>query len=209
MIYKSIPLLAACTLMTSCIFNSAPNPADDTTTRISNEEKVYSPNLGARFNRTIYMSPKGEIKWNTINSIELFSPSSQDRGSIKYYPEDLDSAQNSASFFYESIVSPDKKWVVLPVGRKDGFTFCPANQALAAVGQGLFQGRFSARTANGTPLFHEFIRWESPSTFVFAASGDEGNTQIDEIYKVNLNTGSITQSPKARTTTHVSFEKNQ
>lgn len=207
MIYKNILLLSVCSLLASCQFMNEPKNQESTLIRIENEEQVYSPQLGARFKKSVYSGQKGQSQWSSINGVEFFLPDAPDSGFVKYVPEDISAAENSASFFYNKINSPDKKWIVLPVGRKEGFVFTPTANTLSSVRQGMYQGRFSARTVNGTPLFHEFVRWESPSTFVFAASGEEGGVQFDEIFKINVNTGTVTQSPQSRGIAHVTVEK--
>lgn len=122
---------------------------------------------------------------------------------VRYYPKEPEGEQH-AHFYFTEIWSPDEEYLVLPIGRFDGFGIIKSADAMKAIKTNDFLdtiGVFNSYTSNSKReqlrLWHDFIGWKSASSISFDAglSGHSDNYQYDFVNK------KLTTSPeKVRTT---------
>ena len=97
----------------------------------------------------------------------------------KYEPIDEVSLQTSLGY-YEDVWSPNKEFLVLPLGRFHGFQIINASQVLKEIDQEprrfikVFldkdrDGKDSGKIENETYLWHSFKKWVSDEAFMFTA----------------------------------------
>ncbi|MEA1933834.1 MAG: hypothetical protein U9N60_05315 [Thermodesulfobacteriota bacterium] len=88
----------------------------------------------------------------------------------RFIPEDADTLQSSFGYF-TNVWSPDSAYMVLPLGRFQGFALFSSKTVM----ENLQQNRFSETiqinltTDNSTKLWHEFIGWQKPHSIYFSA----------------------------------------
>jgi hypothetical protein len=84
------------------------------------------------------------------------------------------SSLNEPGGFFQTVWSPDEEFLVLPLGRFDGFAIIRAGEALQRVADRGYSDFLRIEMDTGARLWHEFGRWEQPARFSFNAglSGD-------------------------------------
>jgi hypothetical protein len=87
---------------------------------------------------------------------------------IVFKPSDPGSLQNSNGFFTK-VWSPNSEWLVLPLGRFEGFRLIKSSQALEQL-QNKQEGDFvRVQLKSGVRLWHHFDGWQGPASFLFDA----------------------------------------
>jgi hypothetical protein len=99
---------------------------------------------------------------------------------VRFVPLDSASLESSEGFFLD-VWSPDEQLLVLPLGRFEGFCVIRANQAVDLVANQKCGDFVRVELDTGAQLWHEFERWDGPSTFTFRAglSGDRTRFAYD------------------------------
>jgi hypothetical protein len=92
---------------------------------------------------------------------------------IPFIPEEPD-ALSISSGFYTDVWSPDEEFLILPLGRFQGFRIFKAETMIQRLKNGTFDDFIRIRMQNGVGLWHEFEGWKDRHTFAFTAclSGD-------------------------------------
>jgi hypothetical protein len=88
----------------------------------------------------------------------------------RFVPKDSNSLQDSFGYF-TSVWSPDWAYLVLPLGRFEGFALFSAETLMQDLKQGRFSESIHVRSANkySTRLWHQFVGWHEPHIFKFSA----------------------------------------
>jgi hypothetical protein len=111
-----------------------------------------------------------------------------------YVPVDpTDSLVHSLGYF-ESVWSPNEEYLVLPAGRFDGFCIAKSVEAVNSLAAGRCPDAFRVQIVSGVRLWHEFIKWESPTSFVFKA----GLSKSDVVMSYDLVSRRLTSHDPAR-----------
>lgn len=85
---------------------------------------------------------------------------------IKYSPTGTESA---ADFYFTEIWSPDEEYVVLPIGKFEGFGIFEAKETLNNIKSNKYYDALKVKTKNSGFFWHDFDKWENDSTFGFRA----------------------------------------
>jgi hypothetical protein len=87
-----------------------------------------------------------------------------------FIPEDAETLQNSFGYF-TGVWSPDNAYLVLPLGRFQGFVLFSSKTVMQDLQQRRFHETIQIRLApdNSPMLWHEFIGWQEPHIFQFSA----------------------------------------
>lgn len=122
---------------------------------------------------------------------------------VRYYPKE-DETEQHATFYFTEIWSPDEEYLVLPIGRFDGFGIIKSNETMKAVKNNDFFDTIRVFNVyeydnknNRLTLWHNFKGWNNSSSVIFDAglSGNSDNYQYDFIKQI------LTTSPdKVRNT---------
>jgi hypothetical protein len=93
---------------------------------------------------------------------------------IPFIPEEPENL-NISSGFYTDVWSPDEEFLILPLGRFQGFRIYRAETAIQRLKNGAFDDSIRIRMRPDTWLWHEFEGWKDRHTFLFTAglSGDQ------------------------------------
>lgn len=102
---------------------------------------------------------------------------------VHFQPEDDQALVNSLGYYAE-VWSPDFEYLVLPLGRFEGFGIFDSKRAHGDLQQGQVPERIQivSLADGGAPLWHTFGQWQDDDTFKFSAgrAGDE----IDFFYDI-------------------------
>jgi hypothetical protein len=101
------------------------------------------------------------VKYLTIKS-------AQGGREVRFKPVDPSSLETSAGFFAE-VWSPDQEFLVLPLGRFEGFAIAKSSEALQRLSGNTFNDFVRVQLKSGVRLWHEFQGWQGPSSFRFSA----------------------------------------
>lgn len=90
---------------------------------------------------------------------------------VKYSPKGTTSA---ADFYFTEIWSPDEEYLILPIGKFEGFGIFEAKDALKNVKSNKYFDTIKVKHEHSGWYWHDFEKWEDDSTFSFRAglSGD-------------------------------------
>lgn len=92
----------------------------------------------------------------------------QARREVRFKPEDAASLQQSIGY-YNDVWSPDGEYLVLPLGRFEGFAVFKASQAVNLIGAGKTGDYVRVQMENGVRLWHKFGGWTDEASFSFEA----------------------------------------
>ena len=89
---------------------------------------------------------------------------------VEYHPKDPETLANTFGYF-EDVWSPDSNFLVLPLGRFEGFAVFPADRALTLMQSRQSGGTIQIRMAgkDSPLLWHEFLGWAGEHTLRFSA----------------------------------------
>lgn len=155
----------------ACTFaRTHPNPHGDKSVSVT-ENRKYGL-------KCIFHAEKLE-GFTVINSISL--QDSRTNHEAEFKPIDRDSLIPGKGFF-KDVWSPDEEYLILPLGRWDGFCIVQSRDALQSVEAGRWNDFVRVEMNNGTGLWHEFGKWREGNSFEFSAglSGD----QIPFVYDI-------------------------
>jgi hypothetical protein len=85
--------------------------------------------------------------------------------SVKYSPKG-DTAQ-ATDYFFTDIWSPDGAWLVLPLGKPDGFAIYNAKTAIRDIETGKPADTIRVWTGEARRYWHNFDRWDGKAAFRF------------------------------------------
>jgi hypothetical protein len=105
----------------------------------------------------------------TVEQIRSVSLRDQRSGAeAAYEPEDTESLSNSEGFFTD-VWSPDGEWLVLPLGRFEGYRLIRSSEALNELQANRSSEFLRIELKNNVHLWHHFDGWKGPSSFFFDA----------------------------------------
>lgn len=87
---------------------------------------------------------------------------------VRYVPQDPSSLSSSNGFFRQ-VWSPDESFLILPLGRFEGFTVISSPDVMTKIASGGFDDSVRVQLKSGVRLWHEFRGWASPTDFDFQA----------------------------------------
>jgi hypothetical protein len=85
-----------------------------------------------------------------------------------------DNTQQAADFYFTDIWSPDEEFLVLPIGKLEGFAIFKAKDSLDDIKANKYFDTIKTKSVNSGWFWHDFEKWEDNSTFSFRA-GLEGD----------------------------------
>lgn len=91
---------------------------------------------------------------------------------VRFEPVDAEALKLSFAY-YADVWSPDGDYLVLPLGRFDGFVVAPAAQAFDLRAHGKTIKLVASENDNETGLRHEFKAWRGSRSFEFVAGLSE------------------------------------
>jgi hypothetical protein len=87
---------------------------------------------------------------------------------VRFRPIDPESLYQSLGY-YTDVWSPDEEFLVLPLGRFDGFAVLKSSEAMNVIATGKPNDFIRVQLDNGVRLWHKFDRWADRSSFGFQA----------------------------------------
>ena len=106
--------------------------------------------------KVIYEKEYGE-GFVIVNSVSFVD---EDGKVIKYVPK-ASSEEKLKVLLYDSVVSPESEFIVLPIARKDGFQFSRGSEIIKNLRGGSFDSFKFVAAANSVQMFHHFVKWVS------------------------------------------------
>jgi hypothetical protein len=92
---------------------------------------------------------------------------------VRYHPLDAGSLIPENGFDKNLSWSPDEEYLILPLGRFEGFAVVKAAEALQSVKEKKYADSVRVQLNTGTQLWHDFEAWEGKGTFIFKAGMSE------------------------------------
>lgn len=129
-------------------------------------------------------------KTRIIRDILLYDRKSGDH--IIYAPYETESLDHFS--LYEDVWSPNEEYLVLPLGRTDGFHILHASQALKYLNER--KKGFVRIDLGHIPVLHTFWKWAGDDAFLFSAG--HAYTDYQYIYEIGTNTLSALPPAGAR-----------
>jgi len=90
------------------------------------------------------------------------------RREVRFKPEDAPSLHQSLGY-YKDVWSPDGEYLVLPLGRFEGFAVFKSTEAMNLIAAGKTGDYLRIQLDNGTRLWHKFDGWTDAGSFKFEA----------------------------------------
>lgn len=95
---------------------------------------------------------------------------------IKYKPQTGDISESTGiasivtpDFYFTEVWSPDEEYLILPIGKFEGFGIFEAEDALKNVKSNKYFDTLKVKSENSGWFRHDFEKWENDSTFSFRA----------------------------------------
>jgi hypothetical protein len=116
-----------------------------------------------------YIGPDGEPPTQLVVD-RIVVRDTRTGGVEKFMPDDADTLQSSFGYFTD-VWSPDGAYLVLPLGRFQGFAVFASASAMEELREGHSRETIQIRLANGDSpmLWHEFLGWEGERVLRFSA----------------------------------------
>lgn len=159
--------------LNACQTVKTENTNDEIIIIAQKENKKY--NLTATFYGVNF---KFEDKDNTVKKIitHVILRDNQDKKEIKYAPAGgSKSGANGTDgittpdFYFLNIWSPNEEYLVLPLGKFEGFAIFEAKTSIADIGANKYFDTIKVQSVNSGFYWHDFEKWEDKATFNFRA----------------------------------------
>lgn len=79
---------------------------------------------------------------------------------------------SAADFYFTEVWSPNEEYLVLPIGKFEGFGIYEAKEALKNVKSNKYFDTLKVKSENSGWFWHDFEKWRNDSTFSFRAGLD-------------------------------------
>jgi len=92
---------------------------------------------------------------------------------VRFEPEDPGSLVLNNGYDKNVSWSPDEEYLLLPLGRFEGFALVKSAEALKSVREKKYADSVRVQLKTGTQLWHDFAAWEGQGAFTFQAGMSE------------------------------------
>lgn len=177
--------------------NACPHPSDRS--KISSPELKVLARKENRKHQLTCLFYGEEVDVGTTGKVSVISQmvlrDNKTGEEVKYTPFNEVSVKDSQGYFTD-VWSPGDDYLLLSAGRFEGFCIIKSGEALQSMKEKKCSDTLRVRLENETGLWHEFEKWDDPTSFTFQAGLSNHYTKFkyvipSEELSVGNNTGTL------------------